>query len=292
MTNKIILGTVQFGLEYGINNGSGKPSQETVNSILDLSFENGITILDTAEAYGNAQEVIGNYHHASANKFKVITKFSAKRNDLPQDIESRVKQNIQLLKVSSLHSYMFHSYTDFELHFPRFKNQLVSLKKEGLVQKIGVSIYTNREFESLLERDDIDLIQLPFNLLDNQFQRGSLIQKAKDKGVEIHTRSVFLQGLFFKELQHLAESFSALKPYLNELKSISKEYSVSMNQMALNYAINQPNIDSVLIGVDLPEQLLNNLEAIKNKLPVEVIRRIDVIKVKEIEMLNPSNWSA
>src|ERR1035437_7466824 len=103
--NKIILGTVQFGLDYGINNAFGKPTQDTVKSILDYAYENNIRLLDTAEVYGDSQEVIGSYHKLSDNKFNVITKFSPKRIDLSERLTTRIFQDLEILNVDSLYCY-------------------------------------------------------------------------------------------------------------------------------------------------------------------------------------------
>ena len=259
MTNKLILGTVQFGLNYGINNTSGKPDEKRVHSILDEAFEKGIRLLDSAEAYGDAHELIGSYHALSQNKFDLITKYSSSRRDLPEDIIERVKFDIQTLNCTSLYSYMFHSFTDFKNHFDVFKGSIAQLKKEGLIKKIGVSVYTNNELEELLNFDEVELVQLPFNLLDNNSKRAAFIKKAKQKGMEVHTRSAFLQGLFFKKQNELPVNLHKLGPYLSVLNTIAAENQMDITDLALNYALQQINIDHVLIGVDTIEQLKNNL---------------------------------
>lgn len=160
MTNKLILGTVQFGLNYGINNTSGKPDEKRVHSILDEAFEKGIRLLDSAEAYGDAHELIGSYHALSQNKFDLITKYSSSRRDLPEDLIARVKFDIQTLNCTCLYAYMFHSFTDFKTYFETFKGGIEQLKKEGLIKKMGVSVYTNNELEELLNFDAVELVQL------------------------------------------------------------------------------------------------------------------------------------
>jgi aryl-alcohol dehydrogenase-like predicted oxidoreductase len=287
-TDKIILGTVQFGLEYGINNRAGKPGQTAVASILDLAFKNNICTLDTAEAYGNSHEVIGNYHRSSSNKFNIITKYSASRHDLPPGLEDRIRRNLKTLGVDSLSGYMYHSAKDFETHYKSFQHDIKSLKDEGLIQKFGVSVYTNNELENLLPYP-IDFIQLPFNLLDNHFQRGELLAIAKKKGIEVHTRSAFLQGLFF--MKHLPEKLMPLKSYLDKLNNLAETYKIGLADMALNYAIMQKNIDQVLIGVDTEEQLKKNLNALRFEMPAELASQLDIVNVKETELLNPSNWN-
>ena len=289
MKSKLILGTVQFGLNYGINNTVGKPSTRSIEKILDTAFNNGISLLDSAEAYGDSHERIGEYHQNSDNKFKVISKYSSKVKNLPSSIIERVKANIEILNVDDLYSYMFHSYSDFVDYFSLFRDDLLYLKSKGLIKKIGVSLYSNEEFEEVLKFDEIELIQLPFNLLDNDNNRGEILKKGKDKGVEIHTRSAFLQGLFFKNVNQLSTTLKPLKYYLNTLQSLCDK-NHKMNDLALNYACNKSYIDKVLIGVDNVNHLESNLLSEKIIIRNELINEIEAINVKETELLNPSNW--
>lgn len=292
MANKLILGTVQFGLDYGINNHRGKPEESEVFKILDLAFQNSISILDTAEAYGNSHERIGAYHKQSNNRFTIVTKFSSKRTDLPANLTHRIQQNIEVLQVPSLYAYMYHSFSDFETFYPEHKKHFQYLKSQGIIQKFGVSVYTNEEIEKLLAYDTFDLIQIPFNLLDNNSQRLDVLKRAKNKGLEIHTRSVFLQGLFFKELNSYAGALISLKPYVDQLNHLCSEHNMQLKDMALNYCIQQKNIDRVLIGVDTSIQLQENLQSLQYVLHESILHKIDSIMVKNTEMLNPGNWHA
>lgn len=291
MADKIILGTVQFGLNYGIHNSGGKPSFNVVNDILTRAYENNIRLLDSAEAYGDAHEIIGAFHKKSTFRFDVVTKYSANRKDLPEDIEKRILKDLEILHINSLYAYMFHSFTDFETHYKQFEPHINRLKETGHVKKFGVSVYTNEEFEKLIGYGGIDIVQLPFNLLDNNFQRGVLIKKAKQKGIEVHTRSAFLQGLFFKEASELPDKFSSLVPYLEKINTISSKSGIALSELALQYCVCQDTIDHVLIGVDNVSQLDKNIEALLHDIPVEVLRDIDSVKVENLKMLNPSNWN-
>ena len=209
---KLVLGTVQFGLNYGINNHLGKPSDSSIKSILDKAYTSGITLLDTAEAYGDAQERIGLYHNKYGIKFKIITKFGPSVKNLPSNISERVLKDIKILNIDSLYCYMFHSFNDFNNYFNKFEKDLCRLKNNGFIQKLGVSLHTNEEFKKVLEFDNIDLIQIPYNLLDNSNKRNEVLIKAKQKGIDVHTRSAFLQGLFFKPISELKGDLSLLKP--------------------------------------------------------------------------------
>ncbi len=286
--SKLILGTVQFGLQYGVNNQKGIPSTNEIKRILDFAFKSKINILDTAEAYGNSQEIIGNYIKKSNNKFKIITKYCKHRNDLPSNIIDRVKNNLDVLNVDNLYCYMFHNFNDYVSFFNLFQDDLLHLKRNGLINKIGVSLHSNEEIIEVLNNDNIDLIQFPFNLLDNSSQRKEVLIKAKSKGIEVHTRSVFLQGLFFKDFSTIEGKLSVLKKYLLELKKTVNLHE--MNNVALNYVCSNANIDGVLLGVDNVSQLKKNISCINDNKFKHIIVNIDSINVKEQNLLNPANW--
>ena len=185
---------------------------------------------------------------------------------------------------------MFHSYNDFKMNINNDPKVLDKIKNSGLVKKIGVSVYSNDEIEELINYKNIGLIQLPFNLFDNEYQRKEILEKAKKRNIEIHTRSVFLQGLFFKNINTLNTILLPFKNDLIKLGLILKNYNIDMNSLALNYAINKPYIDKVLIGVDSLEQLKNNIKATESICDKSIYRKIDTIKVENTELLNPSNW--
>lgn len=289
--NKIILGTVQFGLNYGINNTEGKPSVAAVKAILDAAYSNNITMLDTAEAYGDSQEVIGNYHRKSQNKFKIVTKFSFTRIDLPENWIDRVKKNLEALAVDHLYCYMFHNYNDFLARHTKNRDIIQKLKEEGLIRKFGISVYSNEEIEQVINHKEIDVIQLPFNLLDNYSQRNEVLKKAKEKGIEIHTRSVFLQGLFFKNIDELPLKIQPLKKELMKIRKLTRINKISLSDLALNYVYSQSLIDNVLIGVDSVNHLNENIKSLQANIPSLIFDQINTIEVKNKALLNPSNWN-
>jgi uncharacterized protein len=276
-------------MDYGINNNDGKPSFEKVKDILDFAYLKGIRLLDTAEAYGDSQSRIGEYHKITSHKFNIITKFSPTRPDLSENIIERVNNNLTTLGVEFLYSYMFHSYDDYKIYFPSFKDDLIELRKTNKIKKIGVSLHTNDQIIEILKEKHIDQIQLPFNLLDNSNQRKDILLKAKSKGIEIHTRSVFLQGLFFKDPNELSGSLLNIKEDLNKLNNlVSNE---NMNDLALNYVCSKDYIDGVLIGVDSVNQLKSNIESTQNEFTKGIIGEVDKIDIDNKSMLNPANWT-
>ncbi len=284
--SKFILGTVQFGLPYGINNPSGKVPREESFRILDLAHKIGITTLDTAEGYGDAQDVLGSYHQKYASRFLINTKFKGTQ---PQELEAECERSLHTLNVSAIETYFFHRFEDFKSK-PGLKTMLNELKRKGLIRKAGLSVYTNAEFEEAINDSDIDTIQLPFNLLDNYYQRGHLMKKAKESGKKIQVRSVFLQGLFFKNPQTLPPFLEPLSPYLNKLTEIKDKNQFNMEELCLAYAASTAEIDEIIIGVDSAEQLQRNADAFKTSLLPEIADLIHHIKVKETELLYPYNW--
>jgi aryl-alcohol dehydrogenase-like predicted oxidoreductase len=267
--SKLILGTVQMGLDYGVNNISGKITFENSCLILSKAFESEIDTLDTAEAYGNAHQVIGNVK--------------------AEEIEQKVKTYIKELNVDSLEVLMFHSFDSYENN-KQIITVLNDLKKQGVIKHIGVSIYTNSQIETLLLDDNVTVVQMPFNLLDNESIRGELMYKLKEKGKIIHTRSAFLQGLFFKKSSDNSDIFKELSKELITIKKIAHEENTSISNLALTYCLNQEKIDQVLIGVDSESQLIENINALNYKIGQETIKKINSIKVNNTDLLNPSLW--
>jgi aryl-alcohol dehydrogenase-like predicted oxidoreductase len=289
MNNKLILGTVQFGLKYGINNTIGKLKKDEVLSLMKVAYNSGIRILDTAEAYGNAHQLIGDFHNKNDNlKFKIITKFPHKiKLSL---IGTKIIEYLDLLHVKTLEVIMFHSFESFQSNYKAL-NSLNKLKSNDLINNVGVSVYTNAQLKSLLNEDLITVVQLPFNLLDNSNVRGDLINRLKEKGKIIHTRSAFLQGLFFKSTNDKNPIVQELKTELELLNQISIGSNCSIEELALSYCINQKNIDNVIIGVDSISQLNANIKASGFQIKENALKTINGIVVKDLELLNPSLWN-
>ena len=285
-SSKFILGTVQFGLNYGINNITGKPTEDDVFETFTYAYNNGIKILDTADAYGNASELIGKFHNISNNRFNVNTKFKCQDSiGIQQQFENTLKQ----LSVNTINTYFYHKFEDLINHKNSI-DELQKLKSEKLINKIGVSIYDNMQFNIAIETEGIDCIQLPFNLLDNNYQRSKLLRKAKLRDKEIQIRSVFLQGLFFKDINSYPNYLLPLKKYVLELQTITEESKITIEELALSYVLSENTIDKVLIGVDNKMQLQNNFRNATSPLGKNIKAKIDAIAVQEIELLYPYNW--
>lgn len=274
---KLVLGTVQFGLQYGINS-AGRPSEETVKSILAEASKGGITTLDTSSAYGNSEEILEKCI-TSEEEFKIVSKYP--KGETP--VGEMFKSSLNRLKEDKLYGYLLHHFEVYKDN-PNIWDEFVALKESGKVQKIGFSLYSPEELQFILDnKSSFDLIQVPFNIFDKKFL--PLMKEVHEKGVEIHVRSTFLQGLFFKDREALPEKLKPMKKYLLQLDDLSKQSGLSISEIALNYNLQNPYIDGVLIGVDNVEQLKTNLASVKDT-PIDV--NIEVI---EKELLNPVNWN-
>lgn len=274
---KLILGTVQFGLQYGVNS-AGRPSEDAVKSILAEAAKGGVTILDTSSAYGNSEEILGECVTLE-EEFKIVSKYPKGE----MSVTEMFNGSLNRLKVNKLYGYLLHHFEVYKNN-PKVWDEFIALKESGKVQKIGFSLYSPEELEFILDKKSpFDIIQVPFNIFDKKFL--PLMKELHEKGVEIHVRSTFLQGLFFKNRETLPEKLKPMKKYLLQLDDYSKVTGLSISEIALNYNLQNPYIDGVLIGVDNVSQLQMNLSSVKETL-------IDIeIDVKEKELLNPANWN-
>ena len=274
---KLVLGTVQFGLQYGVNS-AGRPSEEAVKGILAAAAEGGIDTLDTSSAYGNSEVILGECT-THEEGFKIVSKYPKGAIPVGEMFNSSLKR----LKVEKLYGYLLHHFEVY-INDPKVWDEFVALKESGKVQKIGFSLYTPEELDFVLKNNSpFDLIQIPFNIFDKKFL--PYMKELHDKGIEIHVRSTFLQGLFFKDREALPEKLKPMKKYLLQLDESSKQSGLSISEIALNYNLQNPYIDGVLIGVDNVEQLKMNLASVKAT-PIDI-----EIDVKEKELLNPVNWN-
>ena len=252
--SKIALGTVQFGLHYGIVNLEGKTHSLEVSKILNAANSIGIRLLDTAQAYGDSEKVIGRLHE---NRFQIITKINPVIRD-SRSAEALVRESLDNLNVNSLYGLLFHNACS-AIQNPKIVAELKDLQERGIIQKIGFSVYTIDELNTLISRYGMpDIVQIPFSHLDQRFERIAI--DLHNNGVEIHSRSTFLQGLYFVNQTELPQFFGPVTHYLNEVK---KKYddTTQLAQALLNFCLSKDYIDYVVIGINNEAQLINNINA-------------------------------
>ena len=279
---KIALGTVQFGLDYGINNKGGQVKEKEVSQILELCKVEGIDLIDTAFAYGKSESVLGNYQ---MKDFKVVSKLPPTE---ACNVDSFFEKSITRLNLSSLYGYLIHNFSIYEKD-KKVWQKLQKLKDQKKVDKIGVSLYTPEELYRLWD-DKVfpDLVQVPFNIFDRRFE--SVFKELKGQNVEIHTRSSFLQGLFFKQINQLPDHFNGVVKRLEKIHSISIEQELNIAKICIQYILNNDFIDKIVIGVDNSDQLKKNILDIKAPVINSVMNQLSELEVLDEKILNPGLW--
>lgn len=283
--NKIVLGTVQFGVNYGINNAAGQVPLEEVCNILKIAEAGGVKTLDTSAGYGQSELVLGKAMKESQTHFNIVSKYP--KTD--RGVKETFMESLRQLGVESVYGYLVHLFKCYEDN-PSIFDEMTALKREGKIERIGFSLYSVDQLQLLLDKKvGFDILQFPYNIFDRQFEQ--YMPQLVDMGVEIHTRSAFLQGLFFKDVNTLPDKLIPLKPYLEKLHQYSDKEGVSIEQIAFGYVLANDYVKGALIGVDNHAQLEANLNVASQQLKQKDIDFIKSLVIKEKELLNPVNWN-
>jgi len=289
MPSKITLGTAQFGLNYGINNKTGQVSLNEMKNILELAKNNGIFFIDTAYLYGNSEARLGRTIEEGGTVFNIISKLPKCTSN---EVRSYFIESLKRLNVKTIYSYLYHNFETF-LNDKSSFDELLKLKKENKVKKIGFSLYSPNELEILFnENIQFDILQVPYNLLDRRFEPYFI--ELKKRGVEILIRSIFLQGLFFKDYNELSSKLLAFKNFLMKFNELAKDNGMHLDEIALGFAITNSLIDKVIVGIDNSDQLSRLIEIEKNIPKLEMFSKVNEIISRETipeELLIPSNWN-
>jgi aryl-alcohol dehydrogenase-like predicted oxidoreductase len=289
--SKISLGTVQFGIDYGISPSNKQVNRKEIINILNYAKQHNIDLLDTAPAYGDSELVLG---ESNIDNFKIVTKTRHFNQDIltTQDAEflsSDFNKSLKLLKQKSVYGLMIHNADDLlKLGADNVYNQLKKLKQEGLIAKIGVSIYNGDQLQKIIDQFDIDLVQLPFNILDRRLISSGMLQKLNNLGVEVHARSIFLQGLLLMNKDSRTEQFNRWDNLWRLWHEWLNDNKITALEATIRYAISKSEISKVLVGVNSTKQLQEIIQATKGSLP----KIPNEIFTEDINLLNPSNWSA
>jgi len=258
--NKLALGTVQLGLEYGINNRAGKPSRTEALLILDKALASGITVFDTAEAYGDAEEILGEFvaSHALKDKIKIISKLSPNIIDggepKPEDIiKKEIKKSLSRLRVDVLDGFLLHTPAYF--YNQSVIKGLEQCRSEGLIKHFGVSIYEVEHALDAVNSGLIDYIQIPYNIFDQRLNKTDFFKIAKQNNVTVFARSPFLQGLVLMEENRIPVNLSEVKKYLREFDLIINKHNFNRLEASLLFSYINPGINYVVFGVDNFNQL-------------------------------------
>ena len=284
---KLALGTVQFGVAYGVTNNTGLPSVNEVEGILKLARSAGIDLLDTAPSYGCAGKRLG---CLGVLGMRVVSKVSIndlKAGNIDDHLDHQISTNLNELNLTTLDAVLVHDPAKLMSNKGcDVWKKLSRWKENGLVKKIGYSVYDPMELEALFVNFPPDVVQLPMSVADRRFEISGWLHQLKEKNVETHVRSIFLQGLllddtFLPKIFKKTDFFECWEKWIDST-------GVSRLSLCLKYVLQSPLIDRVLVGVQSTRQLMDIIDAAS--IPNEV-KFPEELFIEQSILLNPSNWT-
>jgi aryl-alcohol dehydrogenase-like predicted oxidoreductase len=294
-TGRLVLGTAQLGMQYGINNKSGQPDLQTAEDIVKAAWEGGIREFDTAHAYGESECVLGKVLRRLEieNEVKVITKLSSTINHLvPMDLKQTLEESLERLCVSKLYGIMLHREELLDQWDQGLGETLSELVSSGLVDHIGVSVYSPQKSLEALEIKDIKMVQVPSNIIDRRFEDAGVFQSAERKSKIIYVRSIFLQGLLFKDHDDLLPSMSFASQILRKFELLANKAEISKQQLALGYVREVYPEAKMLFGAETISQVKSNLEVWNHTLSPWIVKEAqELFHDVDERVLNPSLWN-
>lgn len=285
---RLALGTVQFGLPYGVSNTRGQVGRAEVAEILDAAGAAGVDLLDTAQAYGESEAALGSCLKTSPRKFAVVTKIK----DVPAGmVRESLRASSDRTGVGRFYGVLMHTFDEHLAHPDRYR-ALLEAKRAGLAGKTGFSLYHPEQAERLLAgKAEFSLVQVPYSLLDRRFER--VFPALKAAGAEIHVRSVFLQGLLLMRPAELPAGLSRVAPKVEAIQAYARANDWTPAAVCAGFALANPLVDRVVIGVDGPAALRENLRALA-ALPDGALPGLDAelggLAETDENLLLPQNW--
>ena len=283
--NRIILGGAQLGLPYGVLGTGEKLNTLEVKDLLDVAESIGIQAIDTAIAYGTSESVIGDY---SNSRFKIITKLPPLPNDV-NDVSGWVRQQIDAsltrLQTNNIDALLLHHPQDLTGEFGvTLKKVIEELLSEGVIKRFGVSIYAPDELTTIVGHFPIDVVQTPFNVFDQRITPW--LETLSKNGIEVHARSVFLQGLLISPANARPAHFRKWEAQFNQFDNWVSELSMSAISVCLGVALNQPGISHLVVGALSSTQLLETAAQI----PKDFSHRSEHMQSNDLALIDPRVW--
>ena len=283
--NRIVLGGAQLGLPYGILNGGETLSREEVARILDTAFGHGIDSIDTAIAYGQSESIIG---ETAQNRFKVISKLPpipSSVSNVSEWVHTQVDASLSRLKCTSLDALLLHRPQDLTgIHGAELYDAISSLKIEKIIHRFGVSIYEPDELADIIGKFDIDIVQAPFNVFDRRIL--GVINQLAALNIELHVRSVFLQGVLIAGPAGRPQRFEPWSEHFALFDEWVHSTGMSAMSCCLGFALQQPGVAKLVIGATSAESLAEIMASIPSKhfeVPVQLQSSIE-------QLIDPRYW--
>lgn len=285
---KLALGTVQFGLPYGIANQAGQVTRTEAKTMLDLATASGIDTLDTATAYGESERCLG---EIGIQRFNLVTKLPGVPegcSDVSIWVQEQMDASMARLGVVSVYGLLLHRAEQLlDANGKELYQALQGLKEKGQAKKIGISIYSPNDLEAITKLFRLDLVQAPFSLIDRRLHTTGWLQRLKDEGVVIHTRSVFLQGLLLMPQADIPQKFAPWQNLWRKWHEWLSGKNISAVQACLAYPLAFPEIERVVVGADSANQLKQIVEAAASS----AICNLPDLQCDAESLINPARWS-
>jgi len=279
---RFIIGTANFGNIYGLSKKS--VNKKEILKIIKEAKNLNIKFFDTANFYGKAEKILGKLN---LKNFNFITKIKVTKNliDNPNNIKKIISETIKNLKIKKIYAVLIHN--PFFLKKDQQNcvfNNLLKLKKMGLIKKVGVSVYNEKEIKYLSKNFKFDIVQIPYNIFDRRFSDLGWMKKLKNKGIEIHIRSIFLQGILLKKKQTIY--FLKWKKIFDHFEKWRKNNNISRLEACIKFAISRKYVDKIIVGIDNANQL-KEIKKIKKNTQLFFPK---FTTQKEIKLINPTYW--
>ncbi len=287
------LGTAQLGLDYGITNARGKVSEREAENILKAAIKHGIELFDTAPGYGTSEEVLGKLLLPNS-RFKIVTKVPRfdKSVLVPEDCHNLLAvfhRSLKKLRQDAVYALLFHYPQDLLTDGAEGLFEAAqALKIEGKIKKIGVSVYTLEEAEMIMGRFPIEVIQIPVNILDQRFPKSGILKELKNRGIEIHGRSIFLQGILLADPEALPSFFLPLKPLLHQYQHTLSKKGLTLIEGAMGY-VHQLEIDFTIVGAASESEWKESLSAFESAKHLSGVD-FSIFSCEDSDMINPTKW--
>ncbi len=288
-SNKIALGSAQWGFEYGVTNKNGQTCIEEVSRILDYAYRQGIELIDTANLYGKAEKTLGKLDN---NRFKLVTKtpkfdaMTIKRNEIDK-LQKSLNLSLEHLKSKGIYALIVHRSEDLLKEGGiLLVNKMKELKEAGLVQKIGISIYDPSILDSIYKVFIPDIVQIPINIFDQRALKNNILLTLKEKNIEIHARSIFMQGILLAKLHDLPCYFHRWENHFRDWIDLCKNNTTTQLEAALLYVLNIQSVDKCIIGVESKEQLEQCLSTNKKEFSLD----LSYLSNGDPNLIDPRKW--
>lgn len=296
-TSRLGLGTVQFGLDYGIVNTQGQVSTADAHTIMLRAKADGVDVLDTAALYGSSEQVIGELLAEHPDTFRVVTKtvkWDAAR-PLAHNLErfaTHIDHSLERLHTAHLGGLLLHDADDLrdERGGAALWALLQDRRERGQIARVGYSLYHPTQLKALLNLGYIpDLIQIPANAFDQRFVQDPTFQSLDRERTEVHVRSCFLQGTLLHTADSLPESYTPLRTHIDHWRTWLERHGLTPLQGALAYGLSEPRFDHVILGVQNLEQWAQIIEA-ANALDLDANLPWAECAMHELRWIDPSQW--